>query len=272
MTLFNSGYAANCGCLPSLAGPADLIVSDELNHASIIDACRLSRARIEIYRHADAEDATRALRLPARRKLLITDAIFSMDGDRAPLRELARACAREGAILAVDEAHATGVLVLEHRAELRMATHSKALGVVGAHVAASRALCDLLVNRARPVVYSTALPAALARATLEAVRIASSPEGDERRAQLWRNVTRFAAGLRAVGLPAREQSPIFPLLVGAPEKAVQVATRLRERGIFAKAIRPPTVPAGTSRIRFALTAAHNDAHLDAALSALRSAC
>src|SRR2546422_771884 len=184
--LFGSGYAANCGILPALAGPEDLIVSDALNHASIIDGCRLSRARVEGFPHPDLDSAR------------------------------------------------------------------------------------LLVNRARPLIYSTALPPALACAALESLRIVAGPEGDERRSRLWSNVRRFAAGLRSLGVAAREDSPIFPLMLGAPERAVETAAKLREQGILAKAIRPPTVPQGTSRIRFALTSAHTQAHIDAALAALRA--
>jgi 8-amino-7-oxononanoate synthase len=278
--LFNSGYAANTGLLPALAGPGDLILSDALNHASLIDGCRLSRARVEIYPHCDAAAAGRLLQTGARRKLLVTDSIFSMDGDRAPLLELKQICDAQGAMLMVDEAHATfvlgprgaGLCAEEGVApDVRMATLSKALGVAGAYVAASRAVCELLINRARPLVFSTALPPALACAALESLRIAASAEGDGRRAQLWRNVRRFAAGLNALGLAARTDSPIFPVLLGDPDSAVRAAARLRELGVLAKAIRPPTVPAGTSRIRFALTASHTDAHVDTALGALRAA-
>ena len=278
--LFNSGYAANCGLFPALAGPEDLILSDALNHASIVDACRLSRARVEVFPHADVDAASRLLANgSARRKLVITDAVFSMDGDRAPLRELAEACRQNRAILVVDEAHATGVLgpggaglcaALDVRPDLLMATLSKAAGVVGAHVAASRAVCSLLINRARPLVFSTALPPAFACAGLAALRILSGPEGDERRARLFSNVRRFAAGLRSLGLAASEDSPIFPLILGDPDSARRVAAQLRERGLLVKPIRPPTVPAGTSRLRFALCSAHSEAHLDAALAALRS--
>ncbi|HMC32963.1 MAG TPA: aminotransferase class I/II-fold pyridoxal phosphate-dependent enzyme, partial [Myxococcales bacterium] len=169
--LFGSGYAANCGILPSFAGPEDLILSDALNHASIIDGCRLSRARVEVYPHADVGAVDKALRTPARRKIVVTDAVFSMDGDRAPLRELAALCSAAGALLIVDEAHATGVIgprgaglaaELAVAADVRMATLSKAFGVAGAYVAAGRAVCDLLLNRARPLIFSTALPPALA--------------------------------------------------------------------------------------------------------------
>jgi len=277
--LFGSGYAANCGILPSLAGPEDLILSDALNHASIIDGCRLSRARVEVFPHLDLGAVERLLRTPARRKLVVTDAVFSMDGDRAALPELAAVCARAGAILVVDEAHATGVigphgagLCAEQgvSADLRMGTLSKSFGIAGAYVASSRAVCELLVNRARPLIFSTALPPALACAALTALRILAGPEGDERRACLWSSVQRFAAGLRSLGIAARDDSPIFPVVLGSPERAVAAAARLRSEGILAKAIRPPTVPPGTSRLRFALSAAHTQAHIDAALSALRA--
>ena len=276
--LFNSGYAANCGMLQALAGPEDLIVSDALNHASLIDGCRLSRARVEVVAHGDVAAVERHLKTAARRKLVVTDSIFSMDGDRAPLRGLSEACTAHGAMLIVDEAHATGVvgprgagLCAEEGVvpDLRMATLSKAVGIAGAYVAASRAVCDLLVNRARTLVFSTALPPALACAVLESLRILAGPEGDERRASLWSNVRRFASGLSSLGLAARADSPIFPLVLGAPDKAVASAARLRELGVLAKAIRPPTVPAGTSRIRFALSTAHTEAHVDRTLEALR---
>jgi len=271
--LFNSGYAANSAMVPVFAGPEDLVLSDAVNHASIIDACKLSRARVAIYPHADVGAVEELLHgTPARRKLVITDSIFSMDGDRAPLRELSQVCASAGAMLAVDEAHATGILAPEPIGDLRMATHSKALGVAGAHVAGSRAVCDLLINRARPLIFSTALPPAIACAVLKSLQIVRGPEGDDRRARLWRNVARFAEGLRNLGLPARADSPIFPFLLGTPDNALRVASRLRELGVLAKAIRPPTVPPGTSRIRFALTAAHTEQHIDTALSALRTAC
>jgi 8-amino-7-oxononanoate synthase len=277
--LFGSGYAANCGILPALAGPEDLILSDALNHASIIDGCRLSRAQVEVYAHADVGAVERLLRGAARRKIVVTDAVFSMDGDRAPLRDLAALCAASGALLIADEAHATGVigphgegLAAEQGVsiDVRMATLSKAFGVAGAYAAASRAVCELLVNRARPLIFSTALPPALACAALASLRILSGPEGDEKRARLWDNIRRFAAGLRAAGIAAREDSPIFPVVLGAPERAVAAASRLREQGILAKAIRPPTVPPGTSRLRFALSAAHTAAHIDSALAALRA--
>ena len=277
--LFGSGYAANCGILPSFAGPEDLILSDALNHASIIDGCRLSRARVEVYPHGDVGAVEKALRAPARRKIVVTDAVFSMDGDRAPLRELAALCSAAGALLIVDEAHATGVIgprgaglaaELAVAADVRMATLSKAFGVAGAYVAAGRAVCDLLLNRARPLIFSTALPPALACAARASLEILAGSEGDARRSRLWSNVRRFAAGLREAGLPAREDSAIFPVVTGTPDRALAMTAHLRELGILAKPIRPPTVPQGTSRIRFAVTSAHTVEHIDRAIAALRA--
>ncbi len=194
--LFGSGYAANCGIISTFAGPEDLILSDALNHASLIDGCRLSRARVEVYPHCDAAAVDRLLgEVPARRRLVVTDTVFSMEGDRAPLRELSDLCRRHGALLVLDEAHATGVIgprgaglaaELGLSPDLRMATLSKAFGTAGAYVAASRAACDLLLNRARTLVYSTALPPALACAALASLRILAGPEGEERRARLER--------------------------------------------------------------------------------------
>ncbi|WP_163780970.1 8-amino-7-oxononanoate synthase [Myxococcus vastator] len=278
--LFNSGYAANTGIIPALVGPEDAVFSDALNHASLVDGCRLSRARVHVYPHADVEALTRALaETPARRKLVVTDTVFSMDGDVAPLRDLVAACRAHGAALMVDEAHATGVLGargaglcdelgLEHEVDLRMGTLSKALGGMGAYVATSRAVADLLVSRARPFVFSTALPAHLCAAAEAAV---DAVEGDpDLRERLWRNIRRFADGLRGLGVRAEPRSAVFPIILGEPERALDAARRLREAGVLVKAIRPPTVPEGTSRLRFCLSAAHTVGHVDLALEALRT--
>ncbi|WP_223642574.1 8-amino-7-oxononanoate synthase [Corallococcus sp. EGB] len=277
--LFNSGYAANTGILPALVGPGDAVFSDALNHASLVDGCRLSRARVVVYPHSDVAALTHALaQTPARRKLVVTDSVFSMDGDVAPLRELVAACEAHGAALMVDEAHATGVLGargaglcealgVEERVDLRMGTLSKALGGLGAYVATSRAVADLLVSRARPFVYSTALPAALCAAAERAVDLVEhDPVPRER---LWGHIRRFTEGLRALGLPAEPRSAIFPVILGEPSRALDAAGRLREAGLLVKAIRPPTVPDGTSRLRFCLSAAHTTGHIDLALEALR---
>jgi 8-amino-7-oxononanoate synthase len=283
---FNSGYAANCGVLPSFAGPEDVILSDALNHASLVDGCRLSRARTEVYPHGDVaalEAAMRRVRHQgARRVLVTTDTVFSMDGDVAPLAGIAEVCERHEAILVVDEAHATGVigprgaglvadLGIEKRVDLRVGTLSKAAGMFGAYVAASRACCDLLLNRARPLVFSTGLPPAIPHAALTALRILSGSEGDSLRARLRKSVDRFAAGLRALGHPALATTPIFPIVLGAPEAALSAAAQLRKRGLLVRPIRPPTVPAGSSRLRIVITASHTDEHLDQLLAALREA-
>lgn len=278
--LFNSGYAANVGTLQALVGPEDAVFSDALNHASLIDGCRLSRARVVVYPHADVEALERALvSTPARRRLVVTDTVFSMDGDHAPLQEIVRVCHAQGAALLVDEAHATGVLGargsglceelgLEDAVDVRMGTLSKALGGLGAYIGASRSVVDLVLHRARPLVFSTALPAALCAAAEAAVDIVE--HDDALRARLWRNIRRFSEGLRSLGFIAEPRSAVFPVIVGDPEHAVAASRALRSRGLLVKAIRPPTVPEGTSRLRFCLSAAHTEGHVDLALQGLRS--
>jgi 8-amino-7-oxononanoate synthase len=270
--LFNSGYAANTGILQTLCGPGDAVFSDALNHASLIDGCRLSRAAVEVYPHSDTAALDRILAASsARRKVVCTDAVFSMDGDRAPLNRLVEICDRHRAALVVDEAHAVGVvgpggrglsveLGLADRVDVRMGTLGKAFGAFGAFAATSRAVAELLVNRARPLVFSTSLPAAVCGAALEAIGIAESD--DLRRATLWRNVERLATGLRSLGVAAEPRSPIFSIVLGAPEDALEAARRLRGHGLLVKAIRPPTVPEGTSRLRISLSAAHALADVD----------
>jgi 8-amino-7-oxononanoate synthase len=277
--LFNSGYAANVGTLQALVGPEDAVFSDALNHASLIDGCRLSRARVVVYPHADVEALERALAsTPARRRLVVTDSVFSMDGDCAPLREIVDVCRAHGAGLLVDEAHATGILGsrgaglcealgLEGAVDVRMGTLSKALGGMGAYICASRAVVELVLNRARPLVFSTSLPAALCAAAEAAVDIVE--HDDDLRARLWRNIHRFAKGLRSLGFPAEPRGAIFPVILGEPEHAIAASRALRARGLLVKAIRPPTVPEGTSRLRFCLSAAHTEGQVDLALDGLR---
>jgi 8-amino-7-oxononanoate synthase len=277
--VFNGGYPANLGLLQALVGRGDLVVSDTLNHASIIDGCRLSRAEVAVVPHADTDAVARALaRDGFRRRLVVTDAVFSMDGDCAPLGPLAEVCARAGAALLVDEAHATGVLgargaglceVAGVRPDVRMGTLSKALGGFGAYAATSRAVADLLVNRARSVVFSTALPPALCEALVVAFDLVEHDH--ELRPRLWRNIRRFVDGLRTQGFAAEARSAIVPIVVGSPERALRASAFLRERELLVKPIRPPTVPDGTSRLRFALSAAHTEEHVDRALYALEEA-
>jgi 8-amino-7-oxononanoate synthase len=277
--LFNGGYPANLGMVQALVGRGDLVVSDALNHASLVDGCQLSRAEVVVVPHADVGAVARALAASAgRRKLVITDAVFSMDGDAAPLGELASVCTRAGAALFVDEAHATGVLGARGAGlceltgitpDVRMGTLGKALGVFGAYGAGSKELIDLFVNRARSVVFSTTLPPALCEAVLVAVDLLE--HDPELRPRLWRNIRRFVDGLQRLGLSARAQSAIVPVVLGTPPRAMAAAAFLRQRGILVKAIRPPTVPEGTSRLRFALSAAHTEAQVDRALEALKEA-
>jgi len=277
--LFNSGYHANAGVPAVLAGPEDAIFSDALNHASIVDGCRLSRARVVRYGHLDVQQLGDELaRTRSRRKLVVTDSVFGMDGDAAPLREIAELCDRHGAMLYVDEAHAAGVLGpaggglaeelgVAHRVDVHMGTLGKALGSFGAYVAGSRRLVDLLVSRARTFVFTTALPPSACGAALAALDVLRGEPG--RRERLRALGLRMKAGLARLGFDVgRVAAPIFPVVLGTEERALAASRALRVRGFFARAIRPPTVPQGTSRLRVALTAGHTEAQVDAFLVAL----
>ncbi len=275
--LFNSGYAANVGVLSALFGAGDVLFSDALNHASLIDGCRLSRAQVVVYPHNDVE-ALELLVLahPGRRRAIVTDTVFSMNGDRAPLAALDALGREHGCALIVDEAHATGVLGRTGRGlceqagvtpDVSVGTLSKALGGFGAYASGSKATCELLLNQARSLVFSTALPPAVCAAAEEALRKLQQPA---RRAALWARVTQLAEGLEALGVPARPDSAVFSVLLGTPEAALAAAAALREAGLLVKAIRPPTVPEGTSRLRIAVSAAHTAADVEALLRALAS--
>jgi 8-amino-7-oxononanoate synthase len=277
--LFNSGYHANAGVPPVLVGRDDAVFSDELNHASIVDGALLSRADLHRYRHGDVQELSDLLaKSTARRKLVITDAVFSMDGDGAPLADLADACDRHGAMLYVDEAHAVGVLGptgaglaeqlgLKHRIDVEMGTLGKALGAFGAYVAGEGRLRELLLTRARTFVFTTALPPAACGAALAALEIVRTEPA--RRERLRALIAHVKAGLQARGFDVSGVvSPIFPVVLGSEARALAVAAGLRERGFYVRAIRPPTVPRGTSRLRVALTAGHETAQLDAFLGAL----
>lgn len=276
---FSSGYLANTGTIAALAGKADAVFSDEANHASIIDGCRLSGARVVVYRHGDAGDLERALgSLAARRRLVVTDSVFSMGGDLAPLGEIASVAERHEAMLLVDEAHATGLLgpggagaVGAARlpgAVLVMATLSKALGSAGGAVAGPAAAVEYLRNRARSYVFDTAPAPAAIGAALESLRIVAAEP--QRRARVLEAAAHLAAGLAELGYAVRRPAAaIVPVMVGGAEEAVALSARLLEEGVLAPAIRPPSVPAGTARLRLTVTAAHTDAHLAAALDAFR---
>lgn len=280
---FGSGYLANLGLITTLAKPGDLILADRLCHASLVDGCRLSRAQFRVYHHADAGHLERLLhrRSRARRTLIVTDGLFSMDGDLAPLKDLVALAARFDALLVVDDAHGTGILGPNGRGSLEacdveahvpfhMGTLGKALGTSGAYVVGSRELIGMLVNQARSFLFTTASPAALSAATLAALDLARHDQG--RRAALWNNRERLFTGLTRLGFRLTATvSPILPVLVGDPAKAVVFAKALLSEGVYAPAIRPPTVPRGSSRIRFTVTAAHTPEHVDQVLAACERA-
>ena len=284
--LFGSGFLANLGLLSALADRGDVIFSDALNHASIVDGCHLSRAETKVFPHNDTGALERALAesRAARRKVIVVDGVFSMDGDLAPLPALADLAREHGALLIVDEAHATGVLGpggrgaaarfgLPHRVGAAMGTLGKALASYGAFACAEEETVDYLVNRARPYIYSTALPPPAVAAAHAALQLSSGEEGERRRARLKMLGARFRAGLRRIGFampdpPEGEEVPIFPLVVGEAGKAVALAEHMLAAGVFLLAIRPPTVPEGTSRLRATLMATHTEAQVDRALDAL----
>ncbi len=272
--LFCSGYMANLALgVSGLVGARDLVIEDRLNHASLIDAARISGARLRRYPHCDHAAAAKLTRSDTNRKLVLTDGVFSMDGDLAPVAELAQACVESGALLAVDDAHGLGVLgntgggVLQvahmdqFRVPLLVGTFGKAVGTAGAFVAGPGDVIEYLCQRARTYMYSTAPPPALACATRHALEIiAAEPE---RRTGLAKLITYFHSGAAELGLPVPESNtPIQPLILGSPSQAVKVSASLRAAGILVTPIRPPTVPAATSRLRITITAAHTHSDLD----------
>ncbi len=281
--VFNSGFQANVGLIPSLAGAGDLILSDALNHASIIDGCRLSRAKTVVYPHTDMNALEQALKeAPAKsRKLIVTETLFSMDGDEAPLVEIVILGERYGAMVMVDEAHATGVLGpngagvvaklgLGSRVDVQMGTLGKALGGFGAYVAGTRKLREFLINRCRSLIFTTALPpAAMAMAVAAVDLLYKEPQ---RRLALWHNIRAMREGLRRIGFSLSDsQSQIQPLIIGDAEKCMAFSEALLQKGVFAQGIRPPTVPQGTSRLRITLMATHSHQHLGQALRAFQAA-
>ena len=277
--LFSTGYMANLGLLCALAGRGDLVAEDRLNHASLIDAARLCGARARRYAHADAAAAARRLGEPAARKFIVTDGVFSMDGDAAPLAKLARVAAESGAGLLVDDAHGLGVAGADGRGSLAAAglpvtavtamvgTLGKAFGTFGAFVAGSEEVVETLVQRARSYIYTTAPPPAVAAATRAALRLAR--EEPWRRTHVLSLVQRFREGARALGLRlAPSASPIQPLLAGEAQAALAAADTLFEAGIWVTPIRPPTVPAGSARLRITFSAVHRETDVDRLLDAL----
>ncbi len=279
--LFGSGYQANVGVISGLMGPDDLIVSDELNHASIIDGCRLAKSRVIVYPHSDLNRVEDALRLSGfRRKLVVTESVFSMDGDRAPLQEMDSLCRKWGASLMVDEAHASGVLGPHGQGlasemgvipEIQMGTLGKAAGTSGAYVAGSKSLIELIVNRARSLIYTTAAPPGTIGAALEALKIVTSPEGDERRSRLARNNEMFNSLLYQELSIDTLPSHIVPVMIGDSGRTMSISAACIGGGIFAHGIRFPTVPEGTARLRFTLMSDHTHTDLKKAVNILKTA-
>lgn len=280
--LFNSGYAANTGVIPALVQEGDAVFSDSLNHASIIDGCRLSKATVKIYQHKNMNQLEALLKknIKTKTKLIVTDGVFSMDGDIAPLPDIVTLADKYDALLMIDDAHATGVLGktgrgtvehfgLEGRVPIQMGTLGKALGSFGAYVSGNRDVIDFLVNRSRSYIYSTSLPPAMCAASLASINIIESEP--ELRESLWYNRKRFTKGIESLRISiGNSETPILPLMTGGSEKALKAGARLFESGIFATAIRPPTVPEGTSRIRMTLMANHTHADIDTALGVLNT--
>ncbi len=281
--VFGSGYLANLGTIPALAGPQDVILSDEVNHASLIDGCRLARAQVMVYRHCDCDHLKSMLEQArgARRRIIVTDSVFSMDGDIAPLADIVELARRHQAAVMIDEAHAVGMvgpkgaglasaLGLEREIDVQMGTLSKALGSYGAYVAGSRALIDYLINRARSFVFTTGLPPASAAAASAAIDLIEAEP--ERIKRLWDNGCYLRQRLTEMGLRlGASATPILPVIVGDAQPALDLADALLRRDIFVLAIRPPTVPDGTARLRVTPTAEHSRADLDEAIAAFAAA-
>ena len=268
--VFSSGYAGNVGTITALIGQGDVVILDKLDHASIIDGARQSGATIRVYPHKNLKKLGGILGQcdGFRRKLIITETVFSMDGDLAPLAEIVALKEAHGAWLMIDEAHATGLYAknrrglaeaagVEDKIDITLGTLSKALGCAGGFVVGSQTLIDFLRNRARSLIYSTALPPAVCAAAAAAVDFVMSAEGHQRRDQLWRNVSELKNGLAGLGVQNESRSPIIPIIIGDENAAVEASHNLYERGIFVPAIRFPTVPKGKARLRVTVTAGHS---------------
>jgi glycine C-acetyltransferase len=282
VVVFQSGFAANAGTVSAVLGKDDVVISDELNHASIIDGCRLSRASIKVFPHKDVDAARKILRaLPAsQRKLLITDGVFSMDGDLGPLPALCDLAEEFGCIMMVDDAHASGVFgtngrgTIDHfgvhsRVDIQVGTLSKAIGVLGGYVAGTRSLVEFLYHRARPFLFSTSHPPGVTAACVAAIDVLmEEPQLIER---LWENTRFFQAGLQALGFnTGMSEGPITPVIVGDGALAMTLSDRLFQAGVFAQGIASPTVPAGKARVRTIVTATHTRDELQFALDAFAS--
>ena len=281
--VFNSGFQANTGVISTLVGKGDAVFSDALNHASIIDGCRLSRAKAAVYAHLDMNQLEHELKQSqvVRRRLIVTESLFSMDGDEAPLADIVDLAERYGAMLMADEAHATGVyepngaglvakIGLGDRVLVQMGTLGKALGGFGAYVAGSKALRELLINRCRSFIFTTSLPPAVMAMAIAAIGLVEREP--QRRQALRGNSAALRGGLAALGYAlGGSRSQILPLIVGDAQQCMKLSQRLLDRGVFAQGIRPPTVPPGTSRLRITLMATHTDEQVDQALEIFKAA-
>jgi glycine C-acetyltransferase len=278
--VFQSGFTANAAAIPAVVDKGDVVISDELNHASIIDGCRLSKADVVRYKHSDMADLERVINEVKDKyntKLIITDGVFSMDGDIAKLPEIVELAEKYGCLTYVDDAHSSGVLGksgqgsahhfgLSDRIDVQIGTLSKAIGVVGGYVAGRRNLIDWLNHRGRPFLFSTAAPPAVAAACIEAVNILS--ESTELTDKMWDNANYFKKKLNELGFnTGRSETPITPVITGDDRKAVELSKRLFEEGVFAQSIVFPTVAKGGARVRTIVTAAHTKADLDEAVAA-----
>lgn len=280
--LFSTGYLANIGTISTLVGKDDIVYSDELNHASIIDGCRLSKADIRIYKHLDVNHLESLLEKDMNRKckkLIVTDTVFSMDGDLAPLPEIADLADKYGCMFMIDEAHSTGVLGkrgsggtehfgIEDRVPIVMGTLSKAVGSLGGYIAGSQKLIDFIRNRVRSYIFDTSLPAASLAASLAAIDIIEYEP--ERREYLWKLINKFKQGLDDIGLTVLpSHSAVIPVLIGEAQPTLDFAKSLRENGVYTPAVRPPSVPDVMCRIRATLMAKHTEEQIDHALKAFK---
>jgi glycine C-acetyltransferase len=277
--VFQSGFTSNVGVIASILGKEDVVISDALNHASIIDGIRLTKAQRRIYNHCDMDDLEKALKETegARTRLVVTDGVFSMDGDVAPLPDIVELCEKYGALVMVDDAHASGVMgkngrgTVDHfdlhgRVHIQVGTLSKAIGVLGGYVAGPKVLRDYLIHRARPFLFSTSHPPAVTAACDEAIQVLlEEPELIDR---LWENTRFFKEGLHNLGFnTGKSETPITPVLVGGDALAMKFSDELLQEGVYAQGIVFPTVPKGEARVRTIVTAAHSREELEQALEA-----
>ncbi|MBU1932391.1 MAG: 8-amino-7-oxononanoate synthase [Candidatus Omnitrophica bacterium] len=279
--VFSTGYMANLGTISSLVGEGDLVICDKLNHASIIDGVRLSRARLRTYPHKNLRKLKDILEKEKwyKKKLIITDGVFSMDGDIAFIPDLVKLSTEFNAILMVDDAHATGVLgqtgrgTCEHfnvktGVDIQMGTLSKAFGLLGGYITGSSSLTEYIRNRARSFIYTTGLPPTIAAGCIKAIEIAE--KGEDLRKRLWRNATKMRRALKELGFDTMEsETQIIPVLTGDVSNTMRTAERLFEMGVFAPGVRPPTVPKNKCRIRVSIMATHKDAHIDKVIDSFR---